>query len=330
LDSLYRINFLPGKKLPPDLSRKDEVYLFVEYEEKFRAGNIGKLLNYVGIVTEEYFTNLRKNFIINSVVIYGPKIKPPKTFKSNDDISEHKTISLSPYPVKINFINIYLSKINQEKVFAKIKDKIDQGKKLNNFNLFELLTLPRIGKFDIDLLTKCFHVATDPAINSKDGIERFKYYFDILFFDSLNNDQKKIFKKELVMSQYFQKMHEEYAKEAVQRAEQEFQAKKEVEMQELQAKHRAEMQALQRAKEKAEQELQAKHRAEMQALQRAKEKAEQRAKKEAEQRAKEKAEHRAEMQALQRAKEKAEQRAKKEAEQRAKEKAKKPSRGPRS
>jgi hypothetical protein len=119
------------------------------------------------------------------------------------------------------------------------------AQKLNNFNPFELLTLLRIGKFDIDLLTKCFHVSTNPAINSKDGIERFKYYFAILFFDSLNNDQKKIFKKELVMSQYFQKMHEEYAKEAVQRAKQELQAKHRAKMQALQAEHRAKMQALQ-------------------------------------------------------------------------------------
>jgi hypothetical protein len=248
LDSLFKIIFLTDAELPPGFSQEDNIYFIIEYEEERRAKDFGKHLVYLGIVMQKYYTSLQKKFVFNIAIIYGPKIKPPNTFNANDDSPESELISYNIASAKINLLYIYLNKTEKDKLFATIQDKIDRGEKLNNYTLFKLLSLPRKDKLDVDLLKKCYDIGTNPSLNTQEGIEQFIYYFVILFFESLNDDQKKIFEKEPVMSQYLQQKNEEYAKAAVQKVEQALQAKN-AELQALQAKLQAELKAKLKAKD---------------------------------------------------------------------------------
>ncbi|MDR3154668.1 MAG: hypothetical protein LBW85_10480 [Deltaproteobacteria bacterium] len=156
IDLLFLLTFKEGVELPPGFNRDAVELLVVEVEEERRARDVAKHVLYAGALLHEYYTSLDIDFRLRMTVIYGPKVSPKKTARTDFG-------SLVFRPDRI-----FLAETDIDGLLSRAKGRRESGLKITRLDLYRLFSAPRIGEtLDPDLLRLCLGFAADPALSSE-------------------------------------------------------------------------------------------------------------------------------------------------------------------
>ncbi|MDR3154855.1 MAG: hypothetical protein LBW85_11460, partial [Deltaproteobacteria bacterium] len=83
VDLLYLLKPKEGAPPPPGFNRDAVELLSIELEEERRARDVAKHVLYAGAILQEYYTSLDIDFRLRVTVIYGPKVSPKETARTD-------------------------------------------------------------------------------------------------------------------------------------------------------------------------------------------------------------------------------------------------------
>jgi hypothetical protein len=112
---------------------EDDRILIVDYESKVRPENFIKYLEYIPAVLKEYFNLEKKMYDIVVLVIYTGDIEQaPDCFVTGN--------------LKLNIMQVFLSKLDTDELYADLKRKVEDKEKLTDEDVMRFIILPLTEK----------------------------------------------------------------------------------------------------------------------------------------------------------------------------------------
>lgn len=135
----------------------DGSYAIVDYESVYCEANKIKYLGYLARILKRLYNQKKKFPQIRMIVIYTANVQPKKT---------NPVLELGG--IRLTLTEAFLSKLNPQEIWEKVFAKVQNGQKLDNQDMMQLMIYPLIFKNRTDQ-QEALKRAIDLADKIKDG-----------------------------------------------------------------------------------------------------------------------------------------------------------------